>query len=263
MELVEIIRGKETSEETIALAFYFLKQINKTPILVNDRRGFFTTRVFHTFSREGVRMVAEGVPATIVENAAQLAGWPVGPLEVRDNIGLRLTVDVIEATKKDYAAEGLTYVETPAEHLFYRMVNEFKRLGRVAGGGFYDWKGGQKSLWPGLKDLERPDMILPLQEAKDRMLYIQALEAVKILDEGVIETAGEANVGSILGIGFPRWTGGVVQFINTVGVSEFVQHAKELAERYGDRFEPIQSLKDMAARGETFPHGAIVYLKNK
>ena len=263
MELVELTRGKKTSNETIALAFDFLKQIDKTPILVNDSRGFFTTRVFHTFSREGVRMVAEGVPAALVENAAQLAGWRVGPLEVRDNVGLRLTVDVIEATKKDYAAEGLTYVETPAELLFYRMVNDLKRLGRAYGGGFYDWTAGQKSLWPGLKDLERPDMILPLEDVKDRMLYIQALEAVKILDEGVIETAGEANVGSILGIGFPRWTGGVIQFINTVGVSEFVRRARELAERYGERFEPTQSLKDMAACGKAFPHGAIAAQKNK
>ena len=263
MELVELIRGQETSEETIALAFDFLKQIDKTPILVNDSRGFFTTRLFHTFPREGVRMVAEGVPAAIVENAAQLAGWPVGPLEVRDNVSLLLTLDVIEATKKDYAAEGLTYEETPAEHLIYRMVNEFKRLGRAAGGGFYDWTGGKKILWQGLKEFERRDMVLPLGDVKDRMLYIQALEAVKILDEGIIETVGEANVGSILGIGFPRWTGGVIQFINTVGVNEFIRRAQELAEHYGERFNPPQSLKDMATRGASFPHGAIVPQKRK
>lgn len=257
MELVEVIRGKQTSEETIAVAFDFLKQINKTPILVNDSRGFFTTRVFHTFTREGVGMVAEGVPAAIVENAAQLAGFPVGPLEVRDNVTLRLTLDRIETTKKDYAEEGLTYAETPEDILIARMVNEYKRLGRATGAGFYDWTGGLKSLWSGLKIFERPEMNIPLQDVKDRMLYIQALEAVKLLDAGVIETAGEANVGSILGIGFPRWTGGVIQFINNVGVKAFVQRAQELAKLYGERFEPSQSLKNMAARGEAFPHGAI------
>jgi 3-hydroxyacyl-CoA dehydrogenase/enoyl-CoA hydratase/3-hydroxybutyryl-CoA epimerase len=258
MELVELIRGKETSEETIALAFDFIMQIDKTPILVNDSRGFFTSRVFQTFTREGVRMVAEGVPAAIVENAARLAGWPVGPLEVRDNVGLRLTLDVIEATKKDYAAEGRTFEETPSELLIAKMVNEFNRLGRSSGKGFYDWAGGRKSLWPGLKALERPEVNLPLNDVKDRMFYIQSLEAVKLLDENVIETTGEANVGSILGIGFPRWTGGVIQFINTMGVAEFIMRAQELAGRYGKRFDPPPSLKAMAARGEVFPHGVIV-----
>lgn len=257
MELVEIIRGKVTSDKTVALAFDFVKQIDKIPILVHDSRGFFTTRVFHSFTREGVRMVAEGVPAPVVENAAKLAGWPVGPLEVMDNVSLRLTLDVIEAMKKDCAAEGIPYIETPEEILTDRMVNEFNRLGRSTAGGFYDWADKQMSLWPGLKMLEWPDIDVPLQDVKDRMLYIPSLAAVKLLDEKVLETAGEANVASILGIGFPRWTGGVIQFINHTGVSEFVRRAQELAKRYGDRFEPPQSLKDMAARRQTYPHGAI------
>jgi len=253
MELVEIIKGRRTSAETLARAYDYVLQIGKTPIVVNDSRGFFTSRTFGTFVQEGCAMLAEGIPAAVIENAARQAGMPVGPLEVIDQTSLALSVAVMEETIADLKAEGKPLPpEHPGQQVILRMVKEFNRPGRAAGAGFYEYpKEGKKYLWPELARIfGRPDASWDFEELKDRLLYRQAIEAARCLEEGVLESAADGNVGSILGIGFPAWTGGALQFINHVGVAKFVARAEELAKKYGERFAPPVLLRDKAARGE-------------
>ena len=242
MRLVEIIRGKQTSEETIARAYDYVAALGKTPIVVNDSRGFFTSRVFGTFVMEGAAMLAEGIAAPLVEHAALAVGMPVGPLAVLDETSLSLSVHVMEQTRADLAAEGRTQVLSPGERLVERMVKELKRPGRAGGGGFYDYpKGEPKRLWPGLKALfeapagaasTAPDVTL----LGRRFLYRQAIETARCLAEGVLTTSYEANIGSIFGIGFPAWTGGAIQFIASEGRELFLERADELAASHGERF---------------------------
>ena len=217
MKLVEIIRGKQTDDETIARAFDYVQAIGKIPIVVNDSRGFFTSRVFGTFVMEGAAMVGEGIPAAVVEQAGIQAGMPVGPLAVLDETALSLSVHVLDQTRADLRAEGGTYIATPGELLVERMVKELDRNGRAAEGGFYDYpqqKGAKKSLWPQLKILfEQPGIGWDMHDLKDRLLYRQAVETARCLCENVLTTVHDANIGSIFGIGFPAWTGGAMQFI--------------------------------------------------
>jgi 3-hydroxyacyl-CoA dehydrogenase / enoyl-CoA hydratase / 3-hydroxybutyryl-CoA epimerase len=240
MKLVEIIRGKSTDDETVARAYDYVQAIGKIPIVVNDSRGFFTSRVFGTFAMEGAAMVGEGIPAAVVEQAGIQAGMPVGPLAVLDETALSLSVHVLDQTRADYRAEGLTYIATPGELLVERMVKEFDRNGRAAGGGFYEYpqeKGAKKFLWPQLKTLFAPaGSEWNLQDLKDRLLYRQAVETARCLAEGVLTSVHDANVGSIFGIGFPGWTGGAMQFIYGTGVDAFLQRAAMLAGRYGPGF---------------------------
>jgi len=248
MKLVEIIRGRQTDDETIARAFDYVQHIGKIPIVVNDSRGFFTSRVFGTFVMEGAAMVGEGIPAAVVERAGMLAGMPVGPLAVLDETALSLSVHVLDQTRADFRAEGKTYIATPGELLVERMVKEFDRNGRAAGAGFYEYpaeRGAKKFLWPELKNLfEKPGMQWDVQDLKDRLLYRQSVETARCLAEGVLTTVHDANVGSIFGIGFPGWTGGAMQFIYGTGIEKFCTRASQLADRYGPGFAITPRVRD-------------------
>ena len=256
MPLLEIIRGEQTSDETLYRALDVAQQIAKTPIVVNDSRGFFTSRVIGTFINEGLAMLTEGVPAPSIEQASSQAGYPAPVLQLSDELNLNL-MRRIRQTAVDAAREaGIEIPQHPANDVVDRMVDEFDRGGRLAGAGFYEYADGKRTgLWPGLKDAFGGDnRDVPFEDLKERMLFIESLETVKCFDEGVIETAADANIGSILGIGFPGWTGGVVQYMNGYegGLAGFVARARELAERYGDRFEPPASLVEKAERGESY-----------
>ncbi|NMM12614.1 MAG: 3-hydroxyacyl-CoA dehydrogenase [Rhodoferax sp.] len=252
MKLVEIIRGQQTSDDTVARAFDYVQAIGKIPIVVNDSRGFFTSRVFGTFVMEGAAMLGEGIPAAAIENAGLQCGMPVGPLAVLDETALTLSLHVTEQTRSDLAAEGKIYAASPGELLVERMVKEFKRPGRAGGGGFYDYpsvKGVKKSLWPQLKPLfEKPDMAWDITDLKDRLLYRQAVETARCLNENVLTSVHDANIGSIFGIGFPAWTGGAMQFIYGMGVPAFVKRADELAARFGDGFALTDEVKATVMR---------------
>jgi len=250
MKLVEIIRGRETDDETVARAFDYVQALGKIPIVVNDSRGFFTSRVFGTFVLEGAAMLAEGIPAAAIENAGIQAGMPVGPLAVIDETSLSLSVHVLEQTRADLAAEGRIHTPGPGELLIERMVKEHKRAGRATGGGFYDYPaGGRKMLWPQLKTLfEKPDVAWDIGEMKDRLLYRQAVETARCLSENVLTSVADANVGSIFGIGFPAWTGGAMQFIYGIGVDAFVARAGELAQAHGSGFALSDAVKETIRR---------------
>ncbi|MDW5441703.1 3-hydroxyacyl-CoA dehydrogenase NAD-binding domain-containing protein [Polaromonas sp. SM01] len=240
MKLVEIIRGKQTDDETVAHAFDYVQALGKIPIVVNDSRGFYTSRTFGTFVMEGAAMLGEGIPAAAIENAGIQCGMPVGPLAVLDETALSLSVHVLDQTRADYVAESKTYIATPGELIVERMVKEFDRKGRAAGAGFYDYpaeKGAKKTLWPQLKTLfEKPGVTWDITELKDRLLYRQAVETARCLSENVLTTVHDANIGSIFGIGFPAWTGGAMQFIYGMGVDAFVQRADQLAAKFGPGF---------------------------
>jgi 3-hydroxyacyl-CoA dehydrogenase / enoyl-CoA hydratase / 3-hydroxybutyryl-CoA epimerase len=238
MKLVEIIRGKQTDNETVARAFDYVQTLGKIPIVVNDSRGFYTSRTFGTFVMEGVAMLGEGIPAAVIENAGIQAGMPVGPLAVLDETALSLSVHVMEQTMQDFAAEGKTYTPSKGELLVSKMVKEFKRPGRAAGAGFYDYPAGsKKTLWPGLAEhFGKTNTAWDIQTIKDRLLYRQAIETARCLHEGVLTTVHDANIGSIFGIGFPVWTGGAMQFIYGLGVDAFAQRAAQLAAMHGAGF---------------------------
>ena len=258
MPLVEIIVGAGTSEATLAKAFDFVLQIGQTPIVVNDSRGFFTSRVFATYVMEGLAMLKVGVHPRSVEVAGLQAGMPMPPLALQDEVSLSLGVHVAEQTRKDLAAEGRAYEPHPGETVL-RQLCEIGRVGRKAGRGFYDWPehgGGEKLLWPGLAELfPRADEQPGQQELIDRLLYVQANEAARCLDEGVLRSVADANVGSVLGWGFAPFLGGVLQFVNHVGPARFVQRLRELAARHGRRFEPAECLLALATKGELFDTG--------
>ncbi|MGI8308099.1 3-hydroxyacyl-CoA dehydrogenase NAD-binding domain-containing protein [Saccharopolyspora hattusasensis] len=262
MPLVEIICGEHTSERALARAFDVVQQINKTPIVVNDSRGFFTSRVIGTFVNEGVSMLAEGVHPASIEQASAQAGFPAPVLQLFDELTLTLPRKIRDETKRAVEAAGGTWTPHPAEQVLDRMVDEFDRKGRSSGAGFYDYVDGKRvGLWPGLVEhfgtAERDPAEVSLTDLTERMLFVEALETVKCLDEGVLRSVPDANIGSILGIGFPAWTGGVVQYMNGYpdGLAGFVARARELAERYGQRFEPPASLVHRAEAGEPFDLG--------
>ncbi|MBL4797431.1 MAG: enoyl-CoA hydratase/isomerase family protein [Oleispira sp.] len=247
MPLVEIICGEKTSDETLALAYDYVQQIGKTPIVVNDSRGFYTSRVFGTFANEGIAMLGEGIPAAAIENAAFLSGFPVGPLAVTDEVSLTLVEKIRKQTMLDMEAEGKNFIHHPAEKTVDKML-AMERAGKLAGAGFYDYpQDAKKHLWPGLKDtFEQADKAIDLQEIKDRLLYIQAIETVRCFEENVLTSVRDANIGSIMGIGFPVWTGGILQFINQTGLDAFIERAETLFETCGERFRVPNLLKDMA-----------------
>lgn len=257
MKLVEIIKGQHTSPATLARAVDYVQQLGKIPIVVNDSRGFFTSRVFGTFVNEGMALLQEGLPAALIENTALAAGMPVGPLAVQDEVSLTLSMAVHQQTALDLAQDGKPYVPHPAIKVVETMLAH-QRAGKAAGAGFYDYplasteggKPGKKSLWPGLAQLfgkandtgsECGDAQLRA-DARDRLLTIQSLETLRCLQEGVLESARDANIGSIFGFGFPAWTGGALQYIHHVGPDAFAARANELASRYGARFAMDSSL---------------------
>jgi 3-hydroxyacyl-CoA dehydrogenase/enoyl-CoA hydratase/3-hydroxybutyryl-CoA epimerase len=224
--------------------------------VVNDSRGFFTSRVIGTFLNEAVAMVGEGVPAPSIEQAGSQAGYPAPPLQLMDELTLTLPRKIRLETKSGVQAAGGTWVDHPADAVIDRMVEEFDRKGRSTGSGFYDYAEGKRTaLWPGVAEhFTKPGTEIPFTDMQERMLFAEALETVKCFDEGVLRSIPDANIGSIFGIGFPAWTGGVIQYINQYegGLAGFVARSKELAKRYGDRFTPPQSLVDKAERGESF-----------
>ena len=257
MPLLEIIRGEKTSEDTLHRALDVAKKIKKTPIVVNDSRGFFTSRVIGTFINEGIAMLAEGIPAATIEQASSQAGYPAPVLQLSDELNMELMVKIRNASKAAAEAEGTEWVDHPAFGVIDKMIAE-GRPSRLKGAGFYEYEDGKRTrLFGGLKDLF-PTTVDPftieLKDLEERMLFAEALETVKCLDEGVIESVADANIGSIMGIGFPGWTGGVLQYINGYdgGVAGFVARSRELAAKYGDRFEPPASLVAKAEAGETY-----------
>ncbi|MET7982986.1 MULTISPECIES: 3-hydroxyacyl-CoA dehydrogenase NAD-binding domain-containing protein [unclassified Streptomyces] len=261
MPLVEIIRGERTGDETLARAFDLVRQIKKTPIVVNDSRGFFTSRVIGHFINEGVAMVGEGIEPASVEQAAAQAGYPAKVLSLMDELTLTLPRKIREESKRAVEEAGGTWETHPAEAVIDRMVDEFGRPGRSGGAGFYEYgeDGGRGRLWPGLREhFTEAGHEIPFEDMKERMLFSEALDSVRLLEEGVLTSVADANIGSILGIGFPGWTGGVLQYINGYegesgrGPAGFVARARELAERYGDRFLPPALLVEKAEKGERF-----------
>ena len=259
MQLVEIIKGAKTSSETLARAIDYVQQIGKLPIVVNDSRGFFSSRVFATFVNEGIAMLAEGLPPSLIENAARSVGMPVGPLAVQDEVSLNLSLHVANQAKADLEGEGKTFPAHPALALIETMVKEYKRSGKAAGAGFYEYpkdpsvNGGKKYLWPELTRLfVKPEVSIPYQDVRDRILYIQALETIRCLEENVLESVRDANIGSIFGIGFPAWTGGAIQFVNHVGVNKFVERSEQLRQRYGERFAAPALLREHQRHGTPF-----------
>lgn len=254
MQLVEVINGRETSPETLAHALDFVMKLGKTPIVVNDSRGFFTSRVFSTFTREGVSMVGEGQVPAAIEAAAMFAGFPVGPLAVLDEVSLSLSYNNRLETVKAYAAEGRPLPPHPADRIMERMLYEFERKGRAAGAGFYDYAAdGSKHFWPGLgRHFPQHVPQIPQDDKMDRLLFCMALESVRILEEGVLSNVRDGNIGSVLGIGFPRWTGGVFQFLNWYGLDRAVARSENLAQRYGERFAPPAVLCELARAGGRF-----------
>ena len=251
MPLVEVIVGERTEDAAVAQALDYIQQIRKTPIVVNDSRGFYTSRVFSTFSREGIAMLAEGVSPALIENAAKHAGMPVGPLAVTDEVSLELSYHVMQQTKKDL---GAAYEATLADDVITNLVESLDRRGKRFGKGFYDYPdGGKKRLWTGLGEHypvsdQQPDV----SEVQTRLLYVQSIETVRCLDEGVVTHPADADIGSVFGWGFPPYTGGTISFIETVGLEAFVSEADRLADAYGERFRVPESLREMARKGETF-----------
>lgn len=239
MELVEIITGAATSRETLAQACDFALQIGKTPIVVRDSRGFYTSRTFATYMAEGAQMLVEGIPAAVVEQAGMAAGMPVGPLAVTDEIAQATAVTIMEQNLADLARQGRPDVRTEGERFIEMICKEHQRKGRAHGGGYYDYPdGGPKAFWPGLRRFEKPGVAWHLPELSERLLMRQALETLRCLAEGVLGSVRDANIGSVLGIGFPAWTGGAWQYIDSMGLDSFIAHCSELARRHGERFAP-------------------------
>ncbi|MEU6464234.1 3-hydroxyacyl-CoA dehydrogenase NAD-binding domain-containing protein [Streptomyces sp. NPDC046976] len=261
MPLVEIIKGERTGDEALARAFDLVRQINKTPIVVNDSRGFFTSRVIGQFINEGVAMVGEGIEPASIEQAAAQAGYPAKVLSLMDELTLTLPRKIRNETKRAVEEAGGTWTAHPADGVIDRMVDEFERPGRSGGAGFYDYAqdGKRAGLWPGLREhFTKAGYEIPFKDMQERMLFSEALDTVRLVEEGVLTSVADANIGSILGIGFPAWTGGVLQYINGYegGLPGFVARARELAETYGERFEPPALLVEKADKGEPFADSA-------
>jgi 3-hydroxyacyl-CoA dehydrogenase / enoyl-CoA hydratase / 3-hydroxybutyryl-CoA epimerase len=253
MMLVEIILGKNTGDEALAVALDYVRAIRKTPIVVNDSRGFFTSRVVGTYIREGHLMLTEGVPAAMIENVARMAGMPVGPLSLNDEVAVDLAWKILKATEADL---GTSAIEPRQKALLQELVENRGRLGRKNGKGFYDYpEKGQKRLWPGLADLQPTKLAaddIDVSELKQRLLAMQALETARCFEEGVLTDVREADVGAILGFGYAPYSGGPLTYIDTMGVQRFVELCQTLESKHGDRFRPAKLLVEMASRGETF-----------
>ncbi|HXL98523.1 MAG TPA: 3-hydroxyacyl-CoA dehydrogenase NAD-binding domain-containing protein [Rhizomicrobium sp.] len=252
MGLVEVIRGKQTNDHALAVAMDFVQKIKKTPIVVNDSRGFYTSRCFGTYTREGMAMLAEGIHPAMIENVGRMAGMPMGSLEVVDSVGIDTALKVTRQTRKDM---GIDKVD-PSEEFLAWVVEKNGRLGRKNGKGFYDYdaKGKRIRIWPELLAYKggKWNTDADVDVMKQRFLTIQALEAARCFEEGVVTDPRDADVGAILGWGFAPFTGGPVSYIDTVGAAAFVARCDAFAAKYGDRFKPNKLLRDMAAKNETF-----------
>ncbi len=256
MQLLEIVVGEKTSDAALAKAIDVALQIRKLPIVVNDSRGFFTSRVIGTVVAEAASLIGEGVPANSVEQAALQSGYPVGPLALTDEVSLTLGLKIRKEAEAAAAAEGVSFQAHPGYAVIEKMVTEHERGGRAAGAGFYDYVDGKKQgLWAGLKGSFGGDNLdIPFKDLQERMLFIEVIESIKCLDEGVLRSVPDANLGSIFGIGFPVWSGGVLQYVDGYegGPAGFVARAKELAATYGERFTPPASVVAMAEAGGVY-----------
>lgn len=243
MPLVEVIAGARTGDEALAQALDFVQQIGKTPIVVNDSRGFYTSRVFGAYVKEGLAMLAEGVAPALIENAAQMAGLPVGPLAVSDELGIDLQYRILEETRRGL---GSAYRQHPADEVIRRFHDGLQRHGKRAGAGFYEYPdGGRKRLWPGLAaEFPRAAEQPAVEAVQERLLYIQSLETARCMEEGVLADPADADLGSILGWGFPAWSGGTLSLIDTTGTTRFLAACEALAALHGERFRPPEWLKD-------------------
>ena len=253
MPLVELICGQQTSEPTLAKAFDYVRQIRKAPIVVNDSIGFFTSRTFGTQLEEAAQLISEGVHPVRVDSLGKAIGMPVGPVTVHDEVSQRLTHQI----KKTQISMGLIRVEDdlrPAGNkLIETLVEEYKRAGRHHGGGYYDYGDDGRTIWPDLLSLYyKPEVKISDEDIKDRLLFCNVIESLKCLEEGVLRSVADGNVGSLLGIGAPTWTGGYIQFVNTFGLQNFVDRCNELAERYGERFRPPEIVSTKLAANEVF-----------
>jgi len=254
MKLVEIIKGDKTNDETIAKAFDYVLKIKKIPIVVNDSRGFYTSRVFSTYPNEGLALLAEGNSPQEIESAGKKAGMPVGPLAVIDEVNIGLVAGIRNQTRKDLAAEGKKLPPGPADPVIDLMTEKLNRLGRANGRGFYEYpNNGKKYLWPDLKK-HFPPTKNPLSQNKmmERMLFVQVIETIRCYEENVVTSVEDANIGSIFGWGFAPLKGGTLQFVNDYGIQEFEKQAQKLAKKYGERFAPPELLIEMAANNQTF-----------
>jgi len=263
MMLVEIIMGRETGDAALAMALDYARAIRKTPIVVNDSRGFYASRVVGTYLREGHLLLTEGVPPALIENVARMAGMPVGPLALTDEVAVDLAWKILKATEADL---GPAAIDPKQKTLLAEMVEKRSRYGRKNGKGFYDYpQNAAKRLWSGLADLQpskRNVDDIDIAEIKRRLLGIQALESARCIEEKVVTDVREADVGSILGFGFAPFTGGTISYIDGMGVKNFVQMCNTLAAAHGERFKPSKLLIDMANRGETF-YGRFAPAKRK
>jgi 3-hydroxyacyl-CoA dehydrogenase/enoyl-CoA hydratase/3-hydroxybutyryl-CoA epimerase len=259
MMLVEIILGKETGDEALATALDFVRAIRKTPIVVNDSRGFYANRCVLRFLSEGHQMLLEGIPAAMIENTARMAGMPVGPLSLTDEVAIDLALKITKATEADLGADA---IDQHHKNLLVEMVEKRGRFGRKNAKGFYDYpEKGAKKLWPGLTDLQPKTLTVDeidrlgvafVEELKQRFLVVQAVEAARTVEDGVITDMREADVGSILGFGFAPYTGGTLSYIDMMGTKAFVELCRRLEKKHGPRFKPPKLLVDMAKKGETF-----------
>ena len=254
MMLVEIILGKQTGDKALAVALDYVRAIRKTPIVVNDSRGFYTSRVVGTYIREGHLMLAEGVPAAMIENVGRIAGMPVGPLSLNDEVAVDLAWKILKATEADLGPKA---IDARQKKLLEEMVEKRGRFGRKNGKGFYDYPAnGPKKLWPGLVELQPKKLLDPekidIEELKFRLLGIQALETSRCFEEKVLTDVREADVGSILGFGFAPFSGGTLSWIDMMGTKRFVERCRKLEKKYGERFAPNKLLVDLAAKDETF-----------
>ena len=230
-----------------------MRAIRKTPIVVNDSRGFYTSRVVGTYIREGHLMLTEGVPAAMIENVGRMAGMPVGPLSLNDEVAVDLAWKILKATEADL---GETAIDWRQKVLLEEMVEKRGRYGRKNGKGFYDYpQNAPKKLWPGLAELQKTKLdadVIDVQELKHRLLGMQALETARCFEEGVLTDVREADVGSILGFGFAPFSGGTLSYIDMMGTKNFVALCETLAKKYGERFKPCKLLVEMAGRNENF-----------
>jgi 3-hydroxyacyl-CoA dehydrogenase/enoyl-CoA hydratase/3-hydroxybutyryl-CoA epimerase len=253
MLLVEVILGKKTGDQALATALDYVRALKKTPIVVHDSRGFYANRCVGNYIHEGHIMLLDGVPPAMIENVAKMAGMPVGPLALNDEVALDLALKIIEATSRDL---GPAAIDPAQEALLKSMVVDYGRLGRKNSKGFYDYPAqGPKTLWPGLDAFQstkrEPDTI-DITELKQRFLVTQAVEAARVIEDGVVTDPREADVGSIIGFGFAPFTGGTLSYIDGMGTANFVALCERLRQKYGERFAPPRILIDMAEAGETF-----------
>jgi 3-hydroxyacyl-CoA dehydrogenase/enoyl-CoA hydratase/3-hydroxybutyryl-CoA epimerase len=257
MPLVEIIRGEQTSDHAAAVAMDYVKLIGKTPIMVNDSRGFYTSRVFGTYTREAFVMLSEGISPAVIENVGRATGMPMGPLELIDMVGIDTGHKITHETIKEVGREVMDAKGEPwaALDVIDWIVEDAKRVGQKAGAGFYEYDSSNKPvrIWPQVYERFPVRICDPdVEDLKRRFLHIQAIEALRCMEENVVTAADDADIGSIFGWGFAPWTGGVISYVNDIGVARFLSECEELAARHGKRFEPPQLLRDMAARGESF-----------